>query len=160
VNELHERVLAVITTLDTPYEIHDHSAFDQSIQNPADFAAALGYPLQRITKTLFLRTHDGQSFAAAVCSTDRRLNFKSMARAIGAKRLETASSEDLSAQTDYPRNGVSPLGLRDDIAVVVDRDLFDYPTVLIGGGAAGIEIELPPADLVRLSKATTESITV
>jgi Cys-tRNA(Pro)/Cys-tRNA(Cys) deacylase len=41
----------------------------------------------------------------------------------------------------------------------VDRPLLDYPTVLIGGGATAIEIELSPADLVRISGATVESIT-
>jgi Cys-tRNA(Pro)/Cys-tRNA(Cys) deacylase len=159
VNELHQHVQEVVAALGTSYKIHDHSTLPKEIKNPNDFAAALGYPIQRITKTLFLRSHDGQSYAAVVCSMDQRLDFKSTANAIGVKRIETASSEDLQAKTGYPRNGVSPLGLADDIAVVVDKQLFDYPTVLIGGGATGIEIELSPADLVRLSGATVESIT-
>lgn len=158
-NELHQRVQVVISTLGTSYKVHDHSTLPATIRNPADFAAALGYPIHRITKTLFLRSHDGQSYAAAVCATDMRLNFKSTAKAIGIKRLETASSEDLQFKTGYPRNGVSPLGLPDDVVVIVDKGLFDYPTVLIGGGATGIEIELSPTDLVQLSGATVESIT-
>ena len=62
--------------------------------------------------------------------------------------------------TGYPRNGVSPLGLAGGIAVVVDSRLFDYPTILIGGGATAIEIEIAPSDLVRLSGATVQGITV
>jgi Cys-tRNA(Pro)/Cys-tRNA(Cys) deacylase len=90
---------------------------------------------------------------------DRRLNFKATASAIGTNRVEAASPEDLQARRGYPRNGVSPLGLAEDITVVVDRLLLDYPTVLIGGGATGIEIELSPADLIRISAATVGSIT-
>ena len=77
---------------------------------------------------------------------DRRLNFRSIANAIGTKRVEAASPEYLQIKTGYPRNGVSPLGLAEDITVVVDRLLFDYPTVLIGGGTAEIEIELSPSE--------------
>jgi Cys-tRNA(Pro)/Cys-tRNA(Cys) deacylase len=157
--KLHENVQAAIGRLETGYEIHDHGELSSKIRNPADFAAALGYPIQRITKTLFLRSHGGEIYAVAVCSIDRRINFKSTANALGVKRVEAASLEDLQAKTGYPKNGVSPLGLTGDIAVVVDRPLFDYPTVLIGGGATAIEIELSPADLVRISGATVESIT-
>jgi Cys-tRNA(Pro)/Cys-tRNA(Cys) deacylase len=42
---------------------------------------------------------------------------------------------------------------------VVDRLLLDYPSILIGGGAAAVEIEIAPADLVRISGAAVASIT-
>lgn len=158
-NELHQNVQAAINKLEAKYKIHDHRKLSSEIKSPNDFATALGYPIQRITKTLFLRGQDGQSYAAAVCSIDRRLNFKSVACVIGAKRVETAPPEDLQLKTSYPRNGVSPLGLAEDITVVVDRLLFDYPTVLVGGGAAEIEVELSPSDLVLISRATVESLT-
>lgn len=141
------------------YKIYDHSKASSEIRKPDDFAAVLGYPIQRITKTLFLRSHDGQTYVAAVCSIDRRVNPKSIAEAVGAKRMEMAPAEDLQAKTGYRRSGVSPLGLAEDIAVVVDRLLLGYPTVLVGGGAAKIEIELSPADLVLISGAKVESIT-
>jgi Cys-tRNA(Pro)/Cys-tRNA(Cys) deacylase len=158
-NKPHKNVVDAISRFPTEYKIHDHSKLSSEIRNPNDFAAALGYPIQRITKTLFLRSHDGQSYVAAVCSMDRRLNFRSIANAIGTTRVEVASSEYLQIETGYPRNGVSPLGLAEDITVVVDRLLFDYPTVLVGGGTIAIEIELSPSDLVRISRATVESIT-
>ncbi len=158
-HKLHKNVQAALNGLQTDYKIHDHSEFSPEIKSPQDFAAALGYPIQRITKTLFLRSQDRQVYAAAVCSIDRRLSFKSTASAIGVNRIEVASAEDLRARTGYPRNGVSPLGLTKNITVVADRLLFDYPTILIGGGATAIEIELSPSDLISISGATLESIT-
>ena len=155
----HKNVQAAIVELDGGYKIHDHGKISSEIKTPHDFAAALGYPIQRITKTLFLHSHDGQVSVATVCSIDRRLNFRSIADALGVKRVEAASPEELQARTGYLRNAVSPLGLTGDIAIVVDSSLFDYPTVLIGSGAIAIEIELPPADLVRISKAKVQSIT-
>jgi Cys-tRNA(Pro)/Cys-tRNA(Cys) deacylase len=159
IHKLHKNVQAALSRLEVEYKVHDHRKLPSEIRNPQDFAAALGYPIQRVTKTLFLRSEDREIYAAVVCSIDRRLDFKSTANAIGVKCVEAASAEDLEVKTDYPQNGVSPLGLDGDIAVVIDRLLFDYSTVLIGGGAAAIEIELSPSDLVRISGATAQSIT-
>jgi Cys-tRNA(Pro)/Cys-tRNA(Cys) deacylase len=158
-NQLHASVRAAVSGLENKYKVHDHAEFATAISSPADFAKALGYPVERVAKTLFLCSQDKRVFAAAVVPASRRLDFKSAAGAVGVKRVQAASAEDLQARTGYPGNGVSPLGLAADIAVVVDSQLLDYPTVLIGGGAAAVEIEISPADLVRISAAAVQSIT-
>jgi Cys-tRNA(Pro)/Cys-tRNA(Cys) deacylase len=159
IEKLHENVHAAIRGLQAEYKVYDHRDLATEIRTPADFASALGYPVERIAKTLFLCTPDRQAYAAAVCSVSRRLDFKSAAAAIGVSRIEVASAEDLGAKTGYPRNGVSPLGLAPAILVVVDRLILDYPSILIGGGAAAVEVEIAPADLVRISGAAVASIT-
>lgn len=157
--KLHENVYAAIRGVETECKVYDHRELAAEISSPADFAAAIGYPVERIAKTLFLCSPDRRAYAAAVCSVSRRLDFKSAANALGVSRVEVASAEDLGAKTGYPRNGVSPLGLADGISVVVDRPLLDFPSILIGGGAAAVEIEIAPADLVRLSGAAVTCIT-
>jgi Cys-tRNA(Pro)/Cys-tRNA(Cys) deacylase len=159
IEKLHENVRAAIRGLDAEWKVYDHRELATEIRTPADFASALGYPVERIAKTLFLCSPDRQAYAAAVCSVSRRLDFKSAAGAIRVSRVEVASAEDLAVMTGYPRNGVSPLGLADGISVVVDSLLLDYPSILIGGGAAAVEIEIAPADLVRISGAAVASIT-
>jgi Cys-tRNA(Pro)/Cys-tRNA(Cys) deacylase len=158
-HKLHKNVRDAISRSQADYKIHDHGDFSSRIETPQDFAAALGYPIQRITKTLFLRSQDRRVYAAGVCSIDNRLDFKSIAKIVGLNHIEVASAEDLGTETGYPVNGVSPLGLADNITVVIDRLLLDYPTVLVGGGAIAIEIELTPSDLMHLSRATADSIT-
>lgn len=159
-HKLHTRVRDALAPLDGGYTVYDHGAMPAEVKSPYDFAAALGYPAQQITKTLFLTSRDAAVYVAAVCSVDRRLDFNAVARAVGVKHTEVASADDLQAKTDYPRNGVSPLGLTADIAVVVDTSVLGFATVLIGGGAAAIEVELDPSDLVHLSRATVKNITV
>ena len=159
IEKLHENVLSAIRGLESGCKVHDHRDLATEIKTPADFAAALGYPVERIAKTLFLCSPDRQAYAAAVCPVSRRLDFKSAASAVGLMKVEVASAEDLAAKTGYPRNGVSPLGLADGIQVVVDRALLDHPTILIGGGAVAVEIEIAPADLMRISGAAATSLT-
>jgi Cys-tRNA(Pro)/Cys-tRNA(Cys) deacylase len=157
-SKLHKSVQDALTGPEVEYKVHDHGDLLSEISSPADFAAALGYPVQRIARTLFLRSHDRQAYAVAVWSADRRLNFKAAASAAGLKRVEAASPEELQAKTGYPRNGVSPLGLTGGTAVVVDSSLLGYETILIGGGVTAIEVELAPADLIRVTGATVADI--
>jgi prolyl-tRNA editing enzyme YbaK/EbsC (Cys-tRNA(Pro) deacylase) len=62
-------------------------------------------------------------------------------------------------RTEYPENGISTLGLADNVTVVVGKLLFEYPTIAIGGDVAAIELELSPSDLALISGATAECIT-
>ena len=158
-DKLHPNIHAALSELRAGYKIYDHREFSVEIKAPDDFAAALGYPIQRIAKTLFLCSKDRPTYAAVVCSIDRRLDFKVIADVLGVSHVAIASAEELLAKTGYPKNGVSPLGLTRDIAVVVDHSLLGYPTVLIGGGAAAIEIELSPSDVVSISRAVVKGIT-
>jgi Cys-tRNA(Pro)/Cys-tRNA(Cys) deacylase len=41
---------------------------------------------------------------------------------------------------------------------VVDESALGFPTVLVSGGRRGLDIELAPADLVRLTKARVAPI--
>jgi Cys-tRNA(Pro)/Cys-tRNA(Cys) deacylase len=42
---------------------------------------------------------------------------------------------------------------------VVDESALDFPTVLVSAGRRGLQVELPPAELVRLTRARTAPIT-
>lgn len=144
--DLHPRVEQALIENEVEYTVHRHADLPTEIRSPNDFAQALGYDIARITKTLFLRSQDGSRYAALVCSMDRRVDFKAVARIVGA-RMEVASRDDLAARVGYPHNGVSPLGLDSDIQVLLDEGLRAQPTVLLGGGEVGVEVEVAPEDL-------------
>jgi Cys-tRNA(Pro)/Cys-tRNA(Cys) deacylase len=60
--------------------------------------------------------------------------------------------------TGYVAGGISPLGQRKRLATVVDASAQMWETVFCSGGRRGLEIELAPADLVRLCGATVAAI--
>ena len=60
--------------------------------------------------------------------------------------------------TGYVAGGISPVGQRKRLPVVLDASAMSYPTVFCSGGRRGLEIELAPADLVRAANATVASI--
>ena len=60
--------------------------------------------------------------------------------------------------TGYVAGGISPVGQRKRLPVVVDSSAMAFGTVFCSGGRRGQEIELAPADLVRAANATVASI--
>ena len=60
--------------------------------------------------------------------------------------------------TGYVAGGISPVGQRKQLPVVLDASAMDHPTVFCSGGRRGLEIELAPGDLMRAANATVASI--
>ncbi len=60
--------------------------------------------------------------------------------------------------TGYVAGGISPVGQRRRLPVVVDASAMAFGTVFCSGGRRGLEIELAPGDLVRAANATVASI--
>jgi Cys-tRNA(Pro)/Cys-tRNA(Cys) deacylase len=58
----------------------------------------------------------------------------------------------------YVVGGISPLGQRTRLPTVVDASATGWPTVYISAGRRGLQVELEPADLVRITAATLASI--
>jgi Cys-tRNA(Pro)/Cys-tRNA(Cys) deacylase len=133
------------------YCVRRHSDFPQPIRTPADFAAQLGYPLERITKTLLVRSADGRH-AVLVASMGKKVDFTAVARELASKRIEVAPASELLSLTGYPPNGVSPLGI-ENLPVLMEEGLFVFDTVLIGAGQPGVEIEIDPNILLATTRA-------
>ncbi|HXR75105.1 MAG TPA: YbaK/EbsC family protein [Bryobacteraceae bacterium] len=149
---MHVKVSQALQPHPSGYRVYRHADFPQPIQSPAGFAAQLGYPLQRITKTLLVRSNDGRHHAVLVASMGTKLDFSVIARELESKRIEVAPASELLALTGYPQNGVSPLGI-EDLPVFMEEGLFAFNTILVGAGEAGIEIEIDPKALLAITRA-------
>ena len=56
--------------------------------------------------------------------------------------------------TGYHVGGISPFGQRRRVRVFVEEAALAHATVISNGGRRGLQIELAPADLVRVLDAT------
>jgi Cys-tRNA(Pro)/Cys-tRNA(Cys) deacylase len=149
---MHPRVLQALQAAGANYQVRRHSDCPNPIRSPQDFAACLGYELGRITKTLFCRSTRRDKYALVVAPMARKVDFKIIAGALECPRVEVADKVELESRLGYPPNGVSPLG-NDGYPVFLDESLLGCPTVLIGSGSLGLEIELEPAILAKLCAA-------
>jgi len=119
-------------------------------------ATALNLDPKRVYKTL-VASVDGK-LTVAIVPVERQLDLKALASAAGGKRAEMAKVADAERATGYVAGGISPLGQRKALPTVLDDSALAYETVFVSGGRRGLEIELAPADLQRLTRAASAPI--
>ncbi|MFD5321882.1 Cys-tRNA(Pro) deacylase [Streptomyces sp. NPDC127098] len=119
-------------------------------------ARVLGVAPGRVFKTLVADVDGGLTVALVPVSAS--LGLKALAAAVGGKRAAMADPAAAERATGYVRGGISPLGQRRRLRTVVDRSAVDLPSVFVSAGRRGLEIELAPADLIRLTGAVTAPI--
>jgi len=139
-----------------PHQVHAYQHDARAESYGAEAAAALGIEPTRCFKTL-VATVDGD-LAVAVVPVTGSLDLKALAAAVGGKRAAMADPVLAERTTGYVRGGISPLGQRKRLPTVVDASAEGYGTVYVSAGRRGLEIELAPADLVRLTAATVAPI--
>jgi Cys-tRNA(Pro)/Cys-tRNA(Cys) deacylase len=118
--------------------------------------AALGADPRQVFKTLVTRV-DG-ALTVAVVPVSGMLDLKALAAAADGRKAAMADPADAERTTGYVRGGISPLGQRKALPTVVDSSALSFATVLVSAGRRGIQVELPPAELVRLTRARTAAI--
>jgi Cys-tRNA(Pro)/Cys-tRNA(Cys) deacylase len=117
---------------------------------------ALGLDPARVFKTIVIEA-DGR-LALAVVPADAEVDLKAAADALGARRAATAPAAEAEKATGYVLGGISPLGTRRPLPTVLDASAAAHSTIHVSAGRRGLEIELAPADLVRLTRAATAPI--
>jgi Cys-tRNA(Pro)/Cys-tRNA(Cys) deacylase len=119
-------------------------------------AAALGVDPRRIHKTL-VASVDGR-LVVAVVPVAAELDLKALADALGGRKAAMADPTEAERATGYVRGGISPLGQRRRLPTVIDTAALDWPTVHVSAGRRGLQVELAPADLARLTAAVAAPI--
>jgi Cys-tRNA(Pro)/Cys-tRNA(Cys) deacylase len=119
-------------------------------------AQVLGVDPARVFKTQ-LADVDGRLVVAVVPVTGR-LDLKALARAMKARKATMADPDVAERATGYVVGGISPLGQKRSHPTVVDVSAQEHETVLVSGGRRGLDVELAPRDLVRLTDATVAAI--
>lgn len=105
----------------------------------------------RVFKTLVVDS-DGR-LGIAIVPVASQLDLKAL-----GKRAAMAEPQVAERTTGYVLGGISPLGLRRQLPTTIDSSAIDHETIFVSAGRRGLEIELDPNDLVRLTRADVRPI--
>ena len=151
--------LDILTAAGVAFTVHeyDHTASDHFGD---ETVAALGVTPERVFKTLIAGiTMSGKpELVLGIVPVSGQMDLKALAAAVGAKRAEMADPAAAQRSSGYVVGGISPLGQRTRLRTVIDQSAMSYETVLVSGGRRGLQVELAPADLVRLTDAIVAEI--
>ena len=147
---------ALLTRQGIPFTVHAYDHDPRRGSYGLEAAQAMGVESGRVFKTLVADV-DG-TLAVGVVPVAAQLDLKALAAAVGGKKAAMADPAAAERATGYVTGGISPLGQRRRLRVVVDSSALEFPTVFCSGGRRGLEIELAPGDLVRAANATVAPI--
>ncbi|WP_280313937.1 Cys-tRNA(Pro) deacylase [Nocardia wallacei] len=154
--------IRALTRARVTHRVHAYTHDPRSDSYGAEAVVALadrvGVAAAQIFKTLVLELSTG-GLAVAVLPVPRTLALKAAAAALGAPKAVLADRAKAERATGYVLGGISPLGQKRALPTVLDDSALRWDRVLCSAGKRGLEIELAPADLIRLTGAVTAAVT-
>ncbi len=139
-----------------PHTLHSYDHDPRHESYGLEAAQALGVEPGRVFKTLVTEV-DG-ALVVGVVPVTGQLDLKALAAAAGGKKAKLAEVAAAERATGYVAGGISPLGQRKRLPVVLDASARDFATVFCSAGRRGLEVELAPSDLARLTGAVVAPI--
>ncbi|GAB3783608.1 Cys-tRNA(Pro) deacylase [Nocardioides ungokensis] len=145
-----------LTQAGISFTLHEYAHDPRAESFGLEAADALGLDPVRVFKTL-MATVDTR-LAVAVVPVSGQLDLKALARALGGSRAAMAERAAAERATGYVAGGISPIGQKRRHPTVLDTSALEHPTVFVSGGRRGLDLELSPADLVRITDAVTAPV--
>lgn len=109
-------------------------------------AEAMGADPNSVLKTLMVLV-DGKP-ACVVVPSDKEVNLKKLASALGGKAAQMMKPADAERLTGYHVGGISPFGQKKRVPILIEQSSFAHSEVFINGGQRGLQVKLKPGDAV------------
>jgi Cys-tRNA(Pro)/Cys-tRNA(Cys) deacylase len=145
-----------LTAAGVSYTVHSYEHDPSHPSYGEEAAEAMGVSPDRVFKTLVADV-DG-ALTVAVVPVAGQLDLKALAAAVGGKRAVMADPTLAERTTGYVRGGISPLGQRKKLPTVLDDSALAHATICVSAGRRGLEVELSPEDLAKLTEAVPAPI--
>ena len=146
-----------LDSLGIKYELREYTV------DPEEFSALIvaekiGLPPEQVFKTLLCVTSEREHVFAVVPGNDE-LDFKKLARAVGARKAEMVSLKEVEPLTGYVRGGVTVFGAKKNFSAYVDETIELFDVISVSAGTRGTQMVLSPEDYLRASVATIAALT-
>jgi Cys-tRNA(Pro) deacylase len=146
-------VIKVLQEAKVPFEVLWHK---KAAWTSDEIAKERKRPVASIVKCLVLT--DGTDYVVACLPGNMRVDTPKVREVLGTGKLEFAHEKMLKKLTGMAPGTSSPIGMKTELPVIVDKGLAKRAKVSISGGNPKFGLELSGKDLVKLSKAKVAAI--
>jgi Cys-tRNA(Pro) deacylase len=122
-----------------------------------DAATQLHVPIQTIIKTIVF-VDQNSSPVLAILTGDKRVDKRKLSSIIGVPKVKIASPEVTKSLTGFEVGVMPPVGHKNRMTTVIDRNVMDVERVYGGCGVPKILVEIDPRDIARLMDAKIADI--
>ena len=148
-------VMRVLDAKKISYESHSYEP--DATMTGEEIAGVLGEPAEKVFKTLVTQGKTGAYYVFVVPVVEE-LDLKKAAKAAGEKSIAMIKQKDLLGLTGYVHGGCSPVGMKKQFPTFIHETATGYDKVFVSAGKVGFQIELAPADLIKVANITTADL--
>jgi Cys-tRNA(Pro)/Cys-tRNA(Cys) deacylase len=145
-----------LTKAGVAFTLHEYDYDPNAARIGMQAAAALGVDPARLLKTLMAKA--GNVVVCVLLPSDAEVSLKKLAAAAGTKDAAMLPPAEAERITGYHVGGISPFGQKRRTWVFIEQTALAYMTLILNGGRRGLQIELTPADLLRVTEATPAAL--
>lgn len=142
-----------------PYEPHFYPHGEGIPTDGITVANYLGKDVASVYKTLVTRSAS-KNYYVFVVPVAEHLDLKKAAKAVKEKSIEMIKQDELLPLTGYIHGGCSPVGMKKLFKTTFHSAVLEQETVAVSAGKVGAQIEVKPADIIKLINARTADIIV
>ncbi len=146
---LHEPTRRRLDELGVEYEV---MPCDPALADTAAFVAAYGVPPERSANTIVVASKGAEpTYVACIVLATTSLNVNTVVRReMGVRKASFAAAEPVRDLTGMEIGGVTPFGLPDAMAVLVDARVTEPDWIILGGGNRSSKLRMAPSGMNRL----------
>jgi Cys-tRNA(Pro)/Cys-tRNA(Cys) deacylase len=140
-----------------PYKV---LTYPVDLRDAEVIASLLGLPPEQVYKTLVVLSPErGKKPLLAMIPANMQLDLKKLATATGAKKLKMASHREAEEMTGLQVGGISPIALiNKGFVVYIHAPAERLGQICISAGKRGLQLQLAPRDLIKLTNARPADI--
>ncbi|MDR1069433.1 MAG: Cys-tRNA(Pro) deacylase [Gracilibacteraceae bacterium] len=143
--------LRILEAAGAPFSVHEYDPSDGKIDG-LSAAAKIGRAPETVFKTL-VTSGKTTGLNVFVIPAACELDLKKAAAAAGDKYVEMIKSRDLEPRTGYIHGGCSPVGMKKPFPTFIEETAQLLDTMIVSAGRIGLQAELAPEDLARITGA-------
>ena len=129
---------------------------EQTARTANDAANSLNTEVGSIVKSLLFRNEG--NFLLCLVSGDKRCSLNKLKKIFNSKDLSMASPDEVKDQTGYTIGGVSPVGHKNKLEILVDESLNRFKNLYAAAGHPNCIFKVNFDELLNLTNGTVKDI--